>query len=913
MSPNTAPPPLVQGLPGAPCLPCVRFGRFELHPQEHRLLADGAPVPLGGRAFDLLLALAQRPGQLVTRNELIDQVWPGRVVEENNLSVQVNALRKALGGEWLVTVPGRGYRFVAPLPAAAPPQRVDAAPATAAPAGPAAATPSPDAASPRTNLPTQQPLLIGRSDDLAALNTLIDQHRLVTVVGAGGMGKTRLAQALMQMRANAYPHGVCWVELGHVTTPEALPMAVATALGLQSAPGDAAAQLAHLAKSVAGLQLLMALDNAEHLLEAVARLAQALLDAEPGLRLVATSQAPLRLAQERVFRLGPLAVPQGPLPALQAQVFGAVALFCERALAADHRFRLADADVPAVIELCRRLDGVALAIELAAARAPALGPAQLLAALSDRLRVFNSNRDRLAPARQQNLRAALVWSVGLLAPIEQQLFRRLAVVAGSASLTLVQHLGTLADAGAAAAAGHPAPDPWAVLDALDQLVQRSLVEVLQGEGPHPPRYRLLESPRALALEQLAASGEEAALRLRHAQGVLAEFNAGYDALQAGLLGLQDWRRQGELEMDNARAALAFVAGAEATAPDPSQRVALITWELALATAMMPAALNAERLALADRCEQRIAAATAPADRADAGTAATPPLDPATVYAAWRECCVVLANMRPQRSLAAARHALTLARQLDPTQPDRYALHHALCAAAHMLVDEDGGTEAGQMMQEALALADPRWPPVRQMAALRVQASIATARGREEDSLRFYRRLLEVGHAAGDLGLTTLLNIANAELAAGDAAAAVASGTRVVALARGMRNENLLVFARVNLAAAHLMLDQTVEARAQLQEALPSAMRGPLHAWCIDYLAELAALEGRFEAAAKLLGAAEVRYEAEGDARQANELRAHGRTLAVLRGALGVDRTADLTFIGRGMGDADVVGVGLAVV
>jgi DNA-binding winged helix-turn-helix (wHTH) protein len=149
----------------------LRFGRFELRVREHQLLADGEPVALGGRAFDLLLVLTQRAGQLVTRNELIELVWPGRFVEENNLSVQINALRKVLGGEWLVTVPGRGYRFVAP------------------PRTPAADAEPEPAALPRTNLPTLQPLLIGRSDDLAALGTLIDQHRLVTVVGAGAWAR----------------------------------------------------------------------------------------------------------------------------------------------------------------------------------------------------------------------------------------------------------------------------------------------------------------------------------------------------------------------------------------------------------------------------------------------------------------------------------------------------------------------------------------------------------------------------------------------------------------------------------------------------------------------------------------------------------------------------------------------------
>lgn len=860
MSTPPAPPPLPERL---------RFGRFELRPHEQRLLADGEPVALGGRAFDLLLALVRRPGQLLTRNELIEQVWPGRVVEENNLSVQVNALRKVLGGEWLATVPGRGYRFVAPVEAGAAPDR-----------------PAPPLPPPQTHLPTLQPLLVGRSDDLAALGTLVDQHRLVTIVGAGGMGKTRLAQALLQMREAAYPQGVCWIELGSVAAPEGLPGTVAAALGLPAVRGDT---LAPLARAVGGLQMLLALDNAEHLLDAVAALAQALLDAAPGLRLVVTSQAPLRLAAERVLRLGPLAVPQGVLPARQAQAFGAVALFCDRAAAADHRFELKDADVPAVIELCRGLDGVALAIELAAARAPALGVAGLCAALADRLRVLSSNRDRQAPARQQSLRSALEWSVGLLAPAEQRLFRRMAVLVGSGSLALVQQVGTASGGTEVQQVGTAeggAEDPWEVVDALDQLVQRSLVEVLSDDERGLPRYRLLESPRALALEQLRASGEEDAVRLRHAHGVQAEFDEAYAALQAGRIGHEDWRRRRWLELPNAREALAL-----------ARRHDLPALELALATGLLTLGAPDERLQLAERCQRLIAV-----------PAAAPP-DPDRVYRAWRAISTALSHLHPARSLAAAREALVLARRLDEGRAEQRRVYDALCAAAHLLTDEDEGAQAEVLLREAQALVSPGWPPAMLRAALRVEASLATVRDQAREALVLYRRLLELDHAAGEPGLTTLFNIANAELACGEAAASVATGTRLVEQLRDPRAAEMRMLARVNLALAHLALDQADAARALVRQIADTEPRPRLPPWGVDLLALLAALEGRHEAAARLLGAADARYEAAGARRQVNEQRAHERTLALLHAAGG--DLAALKAEGRPLADAELARLALA--
>jgi len=837
----------------------LRFGRFELRPLEHRLLADGEPVMLGGRAFDLLLALAQRAGQLVTRSELIEQVWPGRVVEENNLSVQVNALRKALGGEWVVTVPGRGYRLVAPLQAVEP--RV--------------VTPPARAPSPRTHLPTRQALLIGRSDDLAALGTLIDQHRLVTVVGAGGVGKSRLVQALLQLRANTYAQNVCWVELAPVAAPRALPAAVAAALGVQLPPGDA---LELLLKDVSGMEMLLALDNAEHLLDDVARLAQALLDAAPGLRLVVTSQAPLRLASERVFRLGPLAVPQGALPAKQAQAFGAVALFCERAAAADHRFVLSDADVPVVIELCRRLDGLALAIELAAARAPALGLARLLSALTDRLHVLKQSRNRLAPLRQQSLRAALEWSVSLLAPLEQQMFRRLGVLAGSAPLELVQQLGSDIP-------GAAQTDPWAVVDALDQLVQRSLVEVVNEEGATTPRYRLLESPRALALEQLAAGGEEPLVRQRHAWAVLQAFDQAEGALLAGAQDVSSWRRDGEPLFGDVQQALAWaIAAADDT----------LALRLAIALlARVPDPRHVDARMAVNTCEALIDAE---------GT------DHRLACRAWLHVSL-LSSDGPQRSLDAAARALTRVRRLGASDEDRFIRYATLCEAARVYAAGSRPDEAQALLDEAQALEDPAWPAVRLRIAPRARAFVARARQQPELALHHLREALRLSLAAGDPSLATRLNIADMELLAGDAAAAVASGRALLQALAGSRAMGLLQQARLNLVAAHLALQQVQEARELLHAAWQTS-RSEGRSWhlrpqCLDLLALLRALEGGLEAAAQLVGAADAEHHAAASQRYADGQQAHERTLSLLSGAFDDVALAALRTRGSCLGDAEL--------
>lgn len=470
-----------------------RFHGYRLLPGQRLLLEDGRPVKLGSRAFDTLLALVERRDRVVDKLELMDLVWPQLVVEENNLQVQVLTLRKLLGHGAITTIPGRGYRFTLPVTvdgaAAVPPEEAAAAPA--APEGPR-----------QNELPARPSPLFGRDDDLVALTRLVDQHALITVVGAGGIGKTVLAQGVAARRQAQHAGAVWWVALAPLSDPALVPHAVARAFGL--APEGTADPIRAVIETLRGRAALLVLDNAEHLLDSVASLVSALRSAVPGLRLLVTSQEVLHAPDEQVFRLGPLAVPQGDEMG-QVQASGAVALFVARAHAANPRFVLSEDNRAAVADICRRLDGIPLAIELAAARVPLLGVQGVRQRLDERFRVLTGGA-RAVLRRHQTLRAALEWSHGLLTADEQVVFRRLGVFAGGFTLDAAQ---------AVAADGHI--DGWDLLEHLGALVDKSLVVA---EGEALPRYRLMETTRLYALERLAESGETDTVLRRHAEHAL---------------------------------------------------------------------------------------------------------------------------------------------------------------------------------------------------------------------------------------------------------------------------------------------------------------------------------------------------------------------------------------------------------
>jgi predicted ATPase/DNA-binding winged helix-turn-helix (wHTH) protein len=521
------------------------FGPFRLEVARRELTAHGVPVTLGQRAFDVLLTLVNRRGELVTKDELMAEVWPGVVVEENNLQVHVSALRKVLGsagdGErYLLTVAGRGYRFVAPVERDAP------AVARAVPTE----TPMPAPARPPAshNLPQQLTTLIGREAELAEISTHLDSHRLVTLAGSGGVGKTRLAiEAGNRLLAN-YADGVWVAELAPLDDPQLVTPIIADAVGISLT--DQAAAVETVASALKSMHLLLIVDNCEHVIAEVARVAEALIRKCPQLSILATSRERLAIPGESVIRVPSLAVPGVDSGGPPARDYAAVRLFAERAQALGHGFALTDANAATVASICRRLDGIPLAIELAVPRLNVMSVQQLDRGLDERFRILTGG-SRTALPRQQTLHATIDWSYDLLTAPEKQLLARLSVFLGSTTLPSI----------AAVVAGKDLPQDQ-VGDLLLSLVEKSLVQADPG-GPET-RYRLLESTRYYAREKLATA---AGLRKRHAAHFasrLAQATTAWETTPT-----QRWIELHAADVDNLRGALEW-----AFAPDGDVAIGL---------------------------------------------------------------------------------------------------------------------------------------------------------------------------------------------------------------------------------------------------------------------------------------------------------------------------------------------------
>lgn len=805
---------------------CLRylFEGFELLEQERQLRAGDAPVVIGARAFDVLLTLVAHHDRVVTKGELLDCVWPGLMVEENNLQVQISGLRRVLGPRAIATIPGRGYRLAMKV-ASEGPEVARAAHGVAAPPLPPASVVRERRSS---NLPEALPPLYGRDAELAQLRALLDHHRTVALVATGGVGKTHLARAVAD--------GVWWVDLAELTRGDLVAPAVARALGFEVAPGHM--PLETVVDVLRRQDALLLLDNCEHVLEAVASLVQAVNDVAMRVRVLVTSQVPLKCTHERVFRLGTLSLPSEPgLEAAQGS--GAVQLLVHRIQATEPQFALTEANAPRVVALCQRLDGIALALELAAARVPLLGLDGLLARLDERFKVLTGG-SRLKPRRHQTLRAALEFSHELLTPDEQVVFRRLGAFAGSFSAECAQDV----------AADGPI-DRWAVLDHLGALVDKSFVLAEAGD---PPRLRLLETTRAYALKNLAQAGETAAALERHAH-VFARL--------LEVAAQEYWR-------------LSDAAMLERYGPEHANLRAALDWALAhdpeLAVRMVGDAGPLWREALSQQPEGARYCAAALACVSER----TPPRAHGRLLHAhaW-----MLIWSQQQRARAAAQRAAELLRQAD----DPATLGMTLL----LLIPGTTAPDAQQaaVLDEMRRLQDPKTPPRVRAQFLSASARLAMGACQYGEAMDRYvqARLLLSACGATQWEGVLAWTMASIAITTGELDFAVRTlrdtASRLDALpSRGI----FLAFSLGSLATAHLLRADAAAARESLARAAPLIVRYDLGSRYASTAASLAAQERRWSTAALLLGYGRAASRVSGvDAEEPAELKARAQAMQQL--------------------------------
>jgi predicted ATPase/DNA-binding winged helix-turn-helix (wHTH) protein len=470
----------------------LRFGPFELSIGERVLRRDGQVLPLGDRALDILIYLADRPGEVIAKQELIDHVWSDVTVEEGSLRVHVAAIRKALGdgqfgNRYIANIQGRGYSFVGTVvPLAGNTESRN------------------DKFRHQGGLPERPLMMIGRQTVIREVSDKLREGRFVTLLGPGGIGKTTIAYAVGRAAAEEFGGEVYFVDLEGFTDPRHVAGAVATSLGLALKSKDASLELVDLVRS---RKLLIILDSCEHVIESVALLAEQLYQETAQVHLLATSRECLKVEGERCCRIRALeSPPDGSAQTAKAVLqYPAAQLFARRVSARDGTFVLTDEQAPFVAEICRKLDGLPLAIELAAGQVAALGVRGTVARLLSRLELLKLSHRTTIP-RHRTLRATLDWSYDLLSDVERIAFRRVALFVGHFTLEAAQRV-----------AGESGSGSSAIVDAIAGLFEKSLLETRLDQGQ--PQYRLLHTTRAYALGKLEEHAEVDLISLRHAQYV----------------------------------------------------------------------------------------------------------------------------------------------------------------------------------------------------------------------------------------------------------------------------------------------------------------------------------------------------------------------------------------------------------
>ncbi|MFJ4144585.1 ATP-binding protein [Pseudomonas sp. NPDC089734] len=504
----------------------VHFGPYRVYPEQRLVLDADRPVRLGNRAMDILLVLIGNAGNMVSKQQLMAQVWPRSVVEDSNLRVHMAALRKALGDgqagqRYIVTVAQRGYSFVAPLTLQQVSHR-----------------PDPDMdSSTRHNLPVRHARILGRDALVNRLTGRLQQHRFISLTGPGGIGKTTVALQVAEQLIGHYRDGIRLLDLAPLTDPAMITSHLAMLLEAQWQDGE---PMNGIGTFLRDRQMLLVIDNCEHMIEDIALLIEGILRNAPDVHILATSRESLRAEGEFVERLAPLDCPPGDGASRdEAMGFAALQLFVERATANQEHFELTEANLPLAIDICRRLDGIPLAIELAAAQVGNLGFSHLLEHLQASFHLHAQGNPQ-ALTRHQTLSATLDWSFQMLSAVEQTCLQGLSVFKGR--FTLDSALAVLIDAETTES------DVFATLPLL---VAKSLLNVEIGD--EEVFYHLLDTTRCYALEKLRHSGHLPAIRIRHAQRCLAIMQQAHQEWER--IPAQVWIERHIRSLDDVRAAL----------------------------------------------------------------------------------------------------------------------------------------------------------------------------------------------------------------------------------------------------------------------------------------------------------------------------------------------------------------------
>lgn len=820
----------------------LRLGRYRLDRLRGELmLPDGSPAPLRRQALEVLLALAEHAGHVVDKDTLMRRVWPGKVVTDDSLVQAVADIRRLLGADadaYLRTVPRRGYLLLSAAPAA------------------------------RTAAPGQA--LFGRDADVAELRARLERHVLVTLVGPPGVGKTRLAREVIQAPSSRpWPDGEVLVDLATIREPAEVGNAIRHALEIDSL--DPGANGSTWAAALGDRRVLMLLDNCEHVLDAVAATVQQMLAHAPHLRVLATSQLPLRLPAESCLRLAPLQVLQRDDDLAQAELCPAVALLEARVRALDPTFRLDDAPaLAAALDICRQLDGLPLAIELAAVRVPLLGLQGVRDRLAERFRLLRADRARNS-LRHHTLQDAFDWSHGLLAAPEQRLLRRLGVFNGGFSLDMAQ-----------AVAGDADGDDWQVLDGLGSLVEKSLAVLGTGE---PPRFRLLDSARAFAVDRLREAGELEALSQRHAGAVLSTVMAANQERKEGRTPMDVTLSRVRAELPQVRSAMAWALASPGDDSPTAVAMAAAAWPSMLFLGLHTECLR-WMLALEERLDER-----------------TPP-QVAGFFLMGLGKLALRADVPPPRRHAALQRAEALFRSLGETEFHLGALQVLAQSAC-----QQGDTAAAlASMREARSLIGPEHAAAYHADLAIWQAMACALEGRTGEARSAYEQALACCRAEGDEEFLFLVlgELAELELLLGLADVAAQRLQSLVEAARARRlHSHVLGPLLVNLCGA--LAAQALPAAAQ--QAGAEALRhmrliGCARVGC-HFHAWVAAQQGRHTDAARLVGAGDALRRKLGEVRALNEPRARASAWTLLTSALAASEAEIWRLEGETLDDAEL--------